>query len=493
LIKDLLAFLYALSSLLLIPYSFNCFYLMFKARKHREKQAGSLMNHPKVTVQLPVYNERYVVTRLIKAVSALQYPKDRLQILVLDDSTDDTTQLAEREVERLRGEGVDIQLVHRSNREGFKAGALQNALRYTTGKYVVVFDADFVPRADFLEKTIPHLEEDPSLGFVQTRWGHLNREYSKFTEAFALGMDVHFMVDQAGRSEGSLLMNFNGSGGVLRTEAIRDSGGWNSDTLTEDLDLSYRIQMKGWKALYLKDIVVPGEVPVNMPSFKSQQARWACGSIQCARKLLGDVWRSNLFSFLQKLQATMHMTYYIIHPLMVILLIVTVPMLALNAFPFKNLFLPFAILFGLCAVSTSTTYMSSIQWQNLSLMRKFPYMFFLSVIGGGLSAECSLSVFKGLLTKGGFFARTPKYNILKRRGDWTSKVYKPLEGVPIFEVLLAAYALIGAALVSVNELWGLCLLLYFIGYATVAYYTRKHYKHSASCESLIDHPFSAPL
>ena len=479
-IEGALALLYFLFSVLLLPYGYNCFFMVYAASKYRARRPGSIEDHPVVTIQLPVYNERYVVSRLIRAVCALDWPRDRLEVLVLDDSSDNTSSIIDSEVAAFRSKGFDIRAIRRAERIGFKAGALQNALRYTHGRYVAVFDADFIPSPGFLSETIPVMEGDPSLGFVQARWGHVNRDYSKLTEVFALGIDGHHVVEQSGRSALGLLMNFNGSGGVLRTAAIVDAGGWASDTLSEDMDLSYRMQLRGWSPLYLRDVTVPAELPPNMPAFRNQQARWARGSIQCGRKLLRRVWSSPRFSLLQKIQGTMHLTYYAIHLLMVLSLIVAVPLLVLNAFPLVPFLMPYAALFGLCAVSSSAMYYASIRWQGLSFRQKLPYLGLLSLVGYGLSAQCSLSVIRGILSYGGVFERTPKYNISGKGDEWRDKLYKPLKGVPLLELTMALYASIGIAFALSEGLWWLAfyLLVYVMGYALVAYYTNLHFKQS---------------
>jgi len=480
LIERTLVLLYVLFSLLLLPYGYNCFIMVYGSSKYKTKKNGSILNHPTVTVQLPVYNERYVVSRLIKSVCTLDWPKDRLEILVLDDSADDTSSIIDSDVAAYRSKGFNIMALRRPERIGFKAGALQNALKYTHGKYVVVFDADFIPPQNFLTEAISALEEDPSLGFVQARWGHVNRDYSKLTEVYALGIDGHHVVEQTGRSALGLLMNFNGSGGALRTKAIIEAGGWASDTLSEDMDLSYRMQLNGWKALYMRDLVIPGEIPPNMPSFRNQQARWAKGSIQCGRKLLKKVWHSHLLSLKQKIQATIHMTYYMVHLLMLSVLIVTVPLLVLKAFSLVPFIAPYSILFGLCAISSSAMYYTSIKWQDLSFKEKLPYLGLLSLIGYGLSAQCSISVIKGLSSYGGFFERTPKYNISTKKDEWKDKLYKPLKNLPLLESALAIYALIGVAFAFFTGLFPLIfyLVIYLSGYSLVAYYTNLHFKQS---------------
>ena len=461
--------------MLLLPYGYNCFYMVYASRRYRPKEITRLTNHPVVTIQLPVYNERYVVTRLIDAVLSINWPRDKLQVLVLDDSSDDTSEIIDTNVERLRTEGHDIQVIRRNGRDGFKAGALQNALNYTRGKYVAIFDADFLPPPDFLSRTVPLMEGEPRLGLVQTRWGHINRGYNKLTEIIAIGIDGHHMVEQTGRSAAGLLLNFNGSGGVLRTEAIVDAGGWASDTLSEDMDLSYRMQLKGWRATYQRDLVVLGEVPPNIASFRNQQARWAKGSIQCGRKLLRKVWSSSLFSLMQKIQATLHMTYYFIHPLMLLVLMIAVPLLAMGAFGSIPFYTHYMLLFGLCAISSTTLYYTSIYQQDLSFRDKLPYLGLLSLVGYGLSARCSLSVMSGLTNYGGIFERTPKYDIKRKNDDWRSKLYKPLENLPLLETFFALYALVGVSLAVMQKVWSISFYLsvYFFGYFLVTYYMNR--------------------
>jgi cellulose synthase/poly-beta-1,6-N-acetylglucosamine synthase-like glycosyltransferase len=283
---------------------------------------------PVVTVQLPIFNERYVIRRLIDAVAALDYPRDRLEVQVLDDSTDETRALAAACVAEERARGLDIAHLPRAARSGFKAGALAAGLCAARGEFVAIFDADFVPGPDFLRRTVPHFA-DPEVAVVQTRWGHLNREFSLLTRAQSLGIDGHFAVEQAGRSWGRLFLNFNGTAGVWRRAAITDAGGWAHDTLTEDLDLSYRAQLRGWRILYRPEIVCRAELPVLITGFKSQQRRWAKGSIQTARKLLPAVFRSALPPWV-KYQAAVHLTYYMIHPLMLATVLVSAPLLALG-------------------------------------------------------------------------------------------------------------------------------------------------------------------
>jgi len=473
LIEEILSNLYLLFALLLLPYGYNCFYMVWASFKYKPQKPRRLENHPIVTIQLPIFNERYVVSRLLNAVSSIEWPRGKLQIQILDDSSDDTSIILDDLVQKLKLDGHEVQTLRRKTREGFKAGALQNALRFTRGKYIAIFDADFVPPSNFLRATIPLMEEDRNLGIVQARWGHVNRNYNRLTETFALGIDGHHIVEQSGRSALGMLMNFNGSCGVLRKKAILDAGGWASDTLSEDMDLSYRIQLKGWKAVYLRDLVVSGEVPPNIVAFMSQQARWAKGSIQCSRKLLGLIWKSDRFTIAQKIQATIHTSYYAIHPLILMSLLLVVPLLAWDASDLVSFWAPYVVLFGVCAFSSFTMYFTSITRQNLSLKEKLPYLGLLTLIGYGLSARCSLSVMSGLFKSGGFFERTPKYDIRSKGDDWRTKLYQPFCAVSFLEVFLMLYALVGMYLTYIHRIWSMLFYLsvYFMGYLSIVYYT----------------------
>jgi len=457
--------------------------MVYASSKYKPPKLMEVENHPVVTVQLPIFNERYVITRLINAVCSIKWPSGKLQIQILDDSSDDTSTMLSDLVEELRFEGHEIQLLRREIREGFKAGALQNALKYSRGKYIAIFDADFVPPSNFLKTTIPLMEEDDKLGIIQTRWGHINRDYNRLTEAFALGIDSHHIVEQSGRSALGMPMSFNGSCGILRKKAIQDAGGWASDTLSEDLDLSYRIQLKGWKAVYLRDPMVPGEVPPNINAYRSQQARWAKGGIQCSRKLLMPIWRSKLFTIAQKIQATLHLSYYAIHPIILMTLLLAVPLLALDAFSLVPFWTPYIILFGLCAFSSFTMYFTSIKTQNLGLREKLPYLGLLSLIGYGLSARCSLSVVSGFIESGGFFERTPKYNISSKRDEWRDKLYQPHSAASFIEVFFMLYAFAGMILAYFHGIWSMLFYLsvYFMGYLSIAYFMNipRHRKHES--------------
>ena len=475
LVLGILVNIYLIILFLILPFGYNCFYLIYCSWKYTP-QVSKHIDYPQmVTVQLPIYNEKYVITRLLSSIGSIDWPQDKLQIQVLDDSDDSTAVLIDEIANKMKDQGFDVQIIRRPRRIGFKAGALQNALHTAKGKYVVVFDADFIPSPDFLCRTIPILEEEPTLGILQTRWGHENRKYNWLTQAIALGIDGHHIIEQSGRSAQGLLLNFNGSGGVLRKEAMLDAGGWLSDTLSEDMDLSYRMQLKGWKIRYQRDVIVKAEVPPSMAAFRSQQARWAKGSIQCSKKLVKRVWGSNDHSITQKIQAILHMSYYLIHPSMLVSLIITLPLLMLDGFKLLPFWTPLVVLLGLCAISSFTMYFAAIRWQGLSLRETIPFLGLLSLIGYGLSARCSLSVVRGILQTGGIFHRTPKYNIQTREDSWRSKLYKPFIDLNVLEIFFMLYSLAGMYLAYTRHNWSLTFYLsvYFMGYLTILYNLMK--------------------
>jgi len=330
-----LLILYFTALSLLFLYGINCYIMIHLHRRgvKRMLQADeevwwrwqqTAQDLPVVTVQLPIYNERYVVQRLIDAVARLEYPREKLEIQVLDDSTDETTAIAAELVEAYRRAGSDITLLHRTTRTGYKAGALRDGLAGARGEFIAIFDADFVPTPDFLMKTLPFFR-DHAIAMVQVRWGHINRDYSLLTLVQSFGIDGHFWVEQAARCWSGLFMNFNGTAGIWRRTAIDDAGGWQADTLTEDLDLSYRAQLKGWRLKFLPQVVCPAEVPVQLTGARSQQHRWAKGSIQTARKLIPRILQADLPLF-TKYQAVFHLTNYMVHPLM-LLVVLSAPLL----------------------------------------------------------------------------------------------------------------------------------------------------------------------
>jgi cellulose synthase/poly-beta-1,6-N-acetylglucosamine synthase-like glycosyltransferase len=447
---------------------------------------------PVVTVQLPLYNELFVVKRLIDAVACLEYPRTQLQIQVLDDSTDETTRLAQARVAHHRAKGLDIELLHRQERCGFKAGALAAGLEAARGEFIVIFDADFVPPPDFLRRTIPHIVAEPRLGFLQTRWGYLNADYSALTRAQTIALDGHFVVEHLGRNRSGLLMNFNGTAGVWRREAIEAAGGWQSDTLTEDLDLSFRAQLAGWQALYLPEIEAPAELPPQIAAFKRQQARWATGAAQCLVKLARPLWQGTLepatrrklseqpedilpslavseavasqarLSWPARLEGLLHLSVWIAHPMSLLLLFLTLPLL-LGQIPLTlNL-----TVFWLVALGPTFSYALSQEYLYPDWKRRMLYMPVLALLGTGLALSNTLAIAKGLRGRAMPFRRTPKFHI-ERQGDrWIGNRYAlPFDWVTIGELALAGYALatIGVALYVGNYFSVPFLLLWVGGY-----------------------------
>jgi cellulose synthase/poly-beta-1,6-N-acetylglucosamine synthase-like glycosyltransferase len=403
---------------------------------------------PSVTVQLPVYNEPLVIERLIDAAVALDYPQDRLQIQVLDDSVDETTALAEARIAQHQAAGVDIQMVHRDARLGYKAGALQGGLAQASGEYVAIFDADFVPQPGFLQETIPHFLEAPDLGMVQTRWGHLNAAYTHLTLAQAISLDKHFAVEQVVRHRADLFPKFNGSGGVWRVSCIRSAGGWLADTVCEDLDLSTRAQLEGWQFRFLCDVVSPAELPPQMTAFKMQQARWAKGSLQCVIKHWLAILRSRRHSLLGRVYALFSMTAYVVHPLLIGLLLLLPPLLL-----WEYEFSPWLAWLGIAGLAQPLLFLLAQQ----SLYRDWPRRTLvglpaLVLVAVGLAPSNSWSIWEAIVRRSHEFHRTPKFNLLPRpEGGWSAggsqdhfKV--PFSPLILGELALALYALLGIGL-----------------------------------------------
>ncbi|MDX1631644.1 MAG: glycosyltransferase [Thermoanaerobaculia bacterium] len=420
---------------------------------------------PRVTVQLPLYNERFVAGRLLRAVARLDYPRDRLEIQVLDDSTDETREIVAARVEKLTRQGLDIHHLHRSDRRGYKAGALAEATEIARGELLCVFDADFVPPPDFLRRTVPHFQ-DPEIGMVQTRWGHLNREYSLLTRAQAVLLDGHFVIEHTARHRTGCLFNFNGTAGIWRRQAIEDAGGWQADTLTEDLDLSYRAQLAGWRFLYLPDLVVPSELPVDVNAFKSQQHRWARGSIQTARKLLPRLLGSPL-PWRIRTEGTIHLTNNLSYPLMVLLSFLVFPAMVLRqgSEAWKILALDLPLFLG-ATISIAAFYAVSqvaIGRSWLETSRRLPAVM---ATGIGLSVHNTGAVLGGLLVDGGEFHRTPKHRIEGSRGRHPRE-YGLSRGSSFYvEGLFAGYFALCVVTAVGLDMWSALpfLYLFFQGY-----------------------------
>lgn len=464
---SVLAIVYGLTAVLLATYGLNSMImvLLYLRHRHERQPPPPLTNAPSVTVQLPIYNERHVVERLIDAVTRLDYPRDKLQIQVLDDSTDETTALAQARVDYYRTQGFDIALIHRPERTGFKAGALQRGLETAKGEFIAIFDADFVPNPDFLQRIIPHFQGRPRLGLVQTRWGHINADYSHFTRAQALALDGHFVVEQTARQRAGLFMNFNGASGIWRKKCIEEAGSWQADTLSEDLDLSYRAQLAGWEFLYLLDVASPAEIPPQINAFKRQQFRWAKGSIQCLLKH----WRALVRAprpFFVRLQGLLHLSNYLIHPLLLILLLLTLPLLV---WP-DVMRLPLLYL-GLGSMGPPLLFALS-QWEIYpDWRRRLTYLPLLVLLGTGIALNNTLAIGEALAKRPNRFQRTPKFGLERHTDRWAESPYAlPLNWMTLGEVLLSLYSLITVmvALAKGNYYAVPFLLLYLGGFGYVA-------------------------
>ncbi len=434
---------YFLVLVILAAYGLHRYYLVYAYFKNRDNVPGpppAIAEWPKVTIQLPIYNERYVIERLVDAVARFDYPGELLDIQVLDDSTDETQQVARGCVERYQALGLPIRYLHRNDRTGFKAGALAAGLESATGEFVAIFDADFLPSPDFLRRTLPYLV-DPRIAMVQTRWTYLNRDYSTLTEIETILLDGHFVMEHGARSRSGTFFNFNGTAGVWRRCAIDDAGGWQHDTLTEDTDLSYRAQLRGWKFLYLPVIECASELPVEMNAFKAQQARWAKGLMQTAKKILPRVLRSDEPTHV-KAEAVFHLTANISYPFMMILSTLLLPAMIVRFYQgwFQMLFIDLP-LFIASSCSISGFYLASQRaLYPKTWKRSILYMPFVMAVGIGLSVRNAKAVLEAIFGVKSEFARTPKFNIDGQTGTWKKKLYRNRAGwMPYLEIALGLY------------------------------------------------------
>ncbi len=460
--------LYVTSCILLAIYGFHSLVLtvlhLRRARRTEDVLHSAEGDWPHVTIQLPIYNEQYVVERLLAACANLDYPRDRLEIQVLDDSTDGTKEITRQLVEGWRGEGVDMRHVTRPTRTGYKAGALQYGLAQAGGEFIAVFDADFLPPRDFLRRALPAFR-DASVGCVQARWGHVNPNYSWLTRAQAAAIDMHFGVEQAARSRHGLMMNFNGAAGLWRRECVAQAGGWQAETLTEDLDLSYRAQLAGWRFVFLDQLRVPAEIPVQLNAYKRQQFRWAKGSIQTALKLLGILWRSPL-PVHKKVFGTLHLTGYVVHPLMLVVLLTAVPSATLPT----ALHVPPWII--VAAFGPWLLYWASRIEAQETWLHKLTLLGMLILVGTGMAINNTKAILEALIGIKSGFERTPKFNIRQAGETWSSNQYAlPRDPVVWFEVGAALYAVVMVWLSIQRELWGLTpwLMLYAMGFGYIAW------------------------
>jgi cellulose synthase/poly-beta-1,6-N-acetylglucosamine synthase-like glycosyltransferase len=464
---------------IMTAYTLNFHYLSFRSIRNnshekiriQNRKASTNSHFPVVTIQLPIYNEKYVAQRLIETVCNMEYPRERLEIQVLDDSDDETSELVELVVQRFRREDFDISIIRRENRAGFKAGALQNGLRTAKGEFVAIFDADFIPPTNFLKKVLPYFANS-KIGLVQCRWGHINEAYSVLTGAQAVSLDLHFLVEQKAKSISHLFMNFNGTAGVWRASCIVDSGGWHVGTLVEDLDLSYRAQMKGWKCIFVEDIVVHGELPVQMNAAKRQQFRWAKGSIQVASKLLMEIISQVGIPLDTKIQVFVQLTKHIINPLFLIQFLIFPVLLALN---YQIQATAWSAVLGIIIylILGPVTYVFMIRkiwgknWKNKTLQYLFLILF-----ASGISINNSVAVIDAIIGKKNEFLRTPKFGVVEKRQKWESQSYVlPFTKTTLIEIFFSLYGCVALiiSLMSGNPLFMPVIAIQTLGFMYVAY------------------------
>lgn len=437
---------------------------------------------PSVTVQLPVYNEKYVIERLLESVSKFDYPKEKLEIQLLDDSTDDSYEIAQAKVAELKKRGLDVKHIHRVDRAGYKAGALAEALPKVKGEFVAIFDADFLPEADFIKRLILNFQ-DEKVGMVQTRWAHINRNFSLLTDLQAFGLDAHFSVEQGGRNAGNHFINFNGTAGIWRKSCIEDAGGWSADTLTEDLDLSYRAQLKGWKFLFKEEVESPAELPAEMNALKNQQYRWNKGAAECMRKNLPKVLRAKELPFSTKLNAVFHLMNSSIFICVILLTLLSVPLLWIKfEHPELSLLFNLAAIFLVALPILALFYWTSEQKRQKkgafwSFLIKFPTFLSISM---GLALHNAIAVAEGYLGRKTPFVRTPKFNLSDQKGDpnWVKNIYldRRLSPMVLAEIALAVYALFGIFLGIKLHDYGLIPFHLFLcfGFSYVAITSIQH-------------------
>ena len=472
--NEALLIIYIFSLTILLIFSSHGFIMLFYHNKYGDKihkKNNNLELNSKVTIQLPLYNEMYVAERLIDAVCKITYPIELLEIQVLDDSTDETVNIVAKAVEEKLRDGFNIKQIRRSNRTGFKAGALKEGLKTAEGEFIAIFDADFIPNSNFLINTLPYFYDD-RVGMVQTRWEHLNENYSLLTRVQALALNGHFVIEQTVRNKAGFFINFNGTGGVWKKSCILDAGNWDGDTLTEDLDLSYRAQLKGWKFVFLRDITTPAELPSEMNALKAQQFRWTKGAIETAKKLLPKVWASNL-SMRVKLQSTFHLTNNLVFPFILLAGILNVPLIFIkNSGPY-NPFFNFMSIFVLAFISSFLFYLYA-QKDVYSDWRKRITLFPLFMSGSmGMAVNNTRAVVEGLLNRKSEFVRTPKFQIVKNEQKMKNNKYHSMiktDSSTVVELILTLYCFIGVvASIYFLELAALPFqLMFFFGFGFVS-------------------------
>lgn len=469
---------YFVALLILFVFGLHGFIMIYYYNKYRDVKPipKDKAEEPFVTIQLPLYNEMYVVERLINSVCEIDYPKEKLEIQVLDDSTDETVQIVANVVNQKKLEGFDIHHIRRPNREGFKAGALKEGMKTAKGEFIAIFDADFIPQKNFLRKTLAFFT-DKKIGMVQTRWEHLNGDFSLITKAQALALDGHFVIEQTVRYKAGFFINFNGTGGVWRKECIEDAGNWHTDTLTEDLDLSYRAQLNGWKFIFLKDFTSPAELPSEINALKSQQFRWTKGAIETAKKILPLVWKSNL-PLRIKLQSTFHLTNNIVFPFILLAAILNVPLIYVKNSGAHDAYFTILSLFVFAFISSFIFYLYS-QKDIRKDWRKKIALFPLFMAGSmGFAVNNSRAVVEGLLSRKSEFVRTPKFRLESEKDSWVGKRYTSKKiGLSVYvELIMALYCLVGiASSIYFAEIAALPFqILFFLGFAFVSLTSIKH-------------------
>jgi cellulose synthase/poly-beta-1,6-N-acetylglucosamine synthase-like glycosyltransferase len=469
-------------SWVILVYSINFYYLAYLSKNNvrYEKKRREKIDLPKtlpiVTIQLPLYNEKYVARRLIDAVCRIDYPKDKLEIQVLDDSDDDTVDLIRSIVDEYRFKGFDMVHLHRVDRSGYKAGALKAGLKTCKGEFIAIFDADFTPPSHFLKHLIKYFN-DPKMGFVQCKWGHLNEDFSTLTSAQAVSLDLHFLVEQKAKSYTHFFMNFNGTAGVWRKSCIDDAGGWHTTTLVEDMDLSYRAHMKGWKSLFLDDIVVDAELPVQMNATKRQQFRWAKGAMQVALKLLSDVIISRKVPPDTKIQSFIHMTRHIVNPLFLAQFLIFPMLLAMDFRLYTESWAPLLVVGTYVALGPGG-YLAVINrtWKD-KWKKKAWQFFFLNFLAAGITVNNTVAVFDAILGKKNEFLRTPKFGVVNKNDDWRSKEYVlPFTKTTLLEIFFAVYGFVAifVSIFSGNPLYAPMVALPTIGFVYTAYLSIAH-------------------
>lgn len=481
-VTDLVVAVYVASLVVLFAFGVHSLVMLYFYRRTASQTptppVEMLDPLPVVTVQLPIYNEVYVVERLLDAVAQLDYPRNKLEIQVLDDSTDETQLVAQRRVEYYRQQGFDITYIHRTKRTGYKAGALRHGLALARGEFIAIFDADFVPKPNFLKATLPFFA-DPQVGMVQTRWEHLNENYSLLTQAQALALDGHFVIEQQVRYKAGFFINFNGTAGIWRRTCIEDAGNWHSDTLAEDLDLSYRAQLRGWRFVFLTDVTSPAELPADINALKSQQFRWTKGAVEVAKKLLPAVWRAPL-PLRIKLEATVHLTSNVVFPFILVVALLNLPMVLIkNAVGGYDALFTLMSIFVIASVSTFLFYLYSQRtihedWQRRVLL--FPLFMAGSM---GLAINNTKAVLEALIGKRSEFTRTPKYRILSTNDDWRTRKYARtrLRSSVVLELLAGMYFLASIAIsLSYGELAAIPFqLLFLLGFGGIGWLSLAHW------------------